>query len=441
MSAGGRWSLGLLGRILAILLLAVVVEFGVSTLLYERASRLSVHEDEAHRLAENLALAVKFFNDTPMADRHALADRLSTDRYIFTWHEEAPRPPLANPALSRMRLQVTAWEPSLVGTQLRLRVKSPGRSNVVIGNLRLRDGTGLEIHAPHLIQSTTFTINRIALALAPAIALVVIGALLTRVTLRPIRELVKATGEIGHGGTVQLAEKGPAEVRRLTRAFNEMQARITTLIEGRTRALAGVGHDLRTPIARLRLRTDMIDDPQVRKAFAGDLVEIEGMLNSLLAYFGRDVDPEARSRVDLAVMLSSMVDELADEGKPAEYQGPDHCEAVCRKSEIKRAVSNLIENAIHYGGRAIVGLRIEGPDAAITVDDEGPGIPEDAIAMACEPFVRLDAARARNTNGLGLGLSIVTHAAASAGGRFSLANRPEGGLRATLVLPLQPLET
>lgn len=436
MSRAKRFSIGLIGQILAILLLAITIEFGVSTLLYERASRLSVRDDEAHRIAESLTVAVKLLSAVPAKERHALADQLSTDRYIFGWRPSRVEPPAGTAALTSMRLQVTAWEPSLAETRLRLRLKSPGRSNVVIGNLRLRDGTWVEFIAPRVLEPSTFTGNRIALALVPAIALTIVGALLMHLILRPIRDLSRAASKIGHGEQIHVEERGPADVRRLSQSFNEMQTRITELLDGRTRALAAVGHDLRTPIARLRLRTDMIGEPAVRAAFDRDLIEIDAMLGSLLAYFGRDAEPETVARIDIAVMMASVADAAADEGADAVYEGPDHFDLVVRRGELKRAVTNLVENAIHYGGNAVLKLEPGDDHVVLAVEDDGPGISEAQLKTVLEPFMRLDGARARNTNGLGLGLSIVDDYVRRAGGSFTIANRSEGGLRAAIVLPM-----
>ena len=436
MSRAKRFSIGLIGQILAILLLAIAIEFGVSTLLYERVSRLSVRDDEAHRIAESLVVAVKLLSAAPPEQRHALADRLSTDRYIFGWRATQVPLPAGTPGLPSMRLQVTAWEPSLAETDLRLRLKSPGRSNVVIGSLHLRDGTWVEFIAPRVLEPSTFTGNRIALALVPAVALTIVGALLMHLILRPIRDLSRAASRIGHGQTIHVEERGPPDVRRLSRSFNEMQDRITELLDGRTRALAAVGHDLRTPIARLRLRTDMITEPAVRAAFDRDLIEIDAMLGSLLAYFGKDTDPEAPARADVAVMMASLADAAADEGANAVYEGPDHFELVVRRGELKRALNNLVENALHYAGNATLRLEPGNNHVVLAVEDDGPGISEAALKSVVEPFTRLDGARARNTNGLGLGLSIVDDFVRRTGGTLSLANRPEGGLRAAITLPV-----
>ncbi|HEX8447269.1 MAG TPA: ATP-binding protein [Sphingomonas sp.] len=430
-----RPSLGLLGQIFLIVLLSVAVEFGTSTFLYERTSRLSAQEDEARRVAEHLVIARRLLAESPVERRAAIAGQLTTDRYDVHWRPTLAPPPPVAAELRDMRLQIIAWEPALARTDLRLRLKSPGRSNTVIGGLRLPDGTWLDFSTDELLTGTTLAVTRIVTALLPALALLGVGWLLLRITLRPMRMLANAADAIGHGAPTTLPEQGSREVRQVIHAFNDMQARILQLIDDRTEALAAVGHDLRTPIARLRLRTDAVPDPALRTAMDSDLHEMEAMLSSLLAFFGGDSDPESPARIDLAVMLATLVDDATDRGRDAVYDGPDHLDAVLRPLEAKRAVANLVDNALHYGDTVIVRLVPTTDRILIQVDDDGPGIPDTALQSVLRPFERLDPARGRNTEGLGLGLAIVAKAVQRAHGTLTLTNRPGSGLRAEISLP------
>jgi len=430
-----RPSIGLLGQIFLIVLLAVAVEFGASTFLYERTSRLSAEEDEARRVAEHLVIARRLLAESPVAERAAIAGQLTTDRYDVHWRATRTIPPPVPAELREMRRQILAWEPALAGTDLRLRLKAPGRSNTVVGGLRLPDGSWIDFSTDELLTGHTLAFARIVVALLPALALIGLGFLVLRVTLRPMRILANAADAIGHGTPIMLPEQGSREVRQVIHAFNDMQARILQLIADRTEALAAVGHDLRTPIARLRLRTDAVPDAALRQSMDGDLREMEAMLSSLLAFFGGDSDPEAPERIDLAVMLATLVDDAADRGRDAAYDGPDHFDAHLRPTEMKRAVANLVDNALHYGDAIIVGLTVTPDHILIRVDDDGPGIPPGSLAAVLRPFERLDPARGRNTDGLGLGLAIVARAVEREAGRLTLANRPDGGLRAEIALP------
>jgi signal transduction histidine kinase len=426
---------GLLGRILAILLLTVVIEFGASTLLYERASRYSVREDEARRLAEHLVIARKLIAERPWQQRPAMAQELTTDRYDVRWAPSLPPPPRLAAELVEMRRQIIAWEPELAATDLRLQLNSPGRSALVAGGLSLPDGSWLYFSTRAIGKTWDLTIGRVVLALVPAIALLVVGGLLIRRTLKPLGTLAQAAGRIGTGDEIILPEAGTGEVRRVIRAFNEMQNRIHILIADRTQALAAVGHDMRTPLSRLQLRIEAVEEPELRGALGEDVAEMESMVASLLAYLGGESDPETPVRTDVAVLVATIVDDFDDRGLPVRYDGLEHCEMSIRPMGLKRAIGNLIDNAIHYGGKADVSLQVEGDQVAIRVEDEGPGIPEDQVEAALTPFTRLDPARGRNTLGLGLGLAIVRGAVNREGGTLRLINRPTGGLCAEILLP------
>ncbi|MCP3735798.1 ATP-binding protein [Sphingomonas sp. RP10(2022)] len=429
-------SIGLIGQIVAILLLTMVIEFGASTLLYERASQFSVRDDEARRLAEHLVIARRLIAEQPPARRGDMAADLTTERYALHWQQDLPPPPPITPALDGMRHQVVDWEPSLAVTDLRLKLTSPGRSSVVTGGLRLPDRSWLYFRTLEPLHNLNLAAERIFLALVPALALMVIGGLLIRRALRPMRQLADAADTFGDTEHDPIPETGPREVRHVVVAFNRMAARIQRLIADRTQALAAVGHDLRTPLARLRLRAEGVGDTPMREAIQRDIGEMEAMVTSLLAFLGGDSDPETPVLIDLAVLCATLIDDVEDRGLPGVYEGPAHCEVTARPTALKRALANLIENALHYAGN--VTLRLESIDdgVTLTVEDDGTGIPEDQLRRVLEPFVRLDTARPRDTVGFGLGLPIVARIVETEGGTLTLSNRPESGLRAAITLPV-----
>jgi signal transduction histidine kinase len=435
-----RRHVSLVGQIFAILLLTLTLEFAVGTLVYERATQLSLQDDEARRLAEHLVIARKLLTEQPPDERHALSLQLTTDRYDIHWTPASPPPPPLAPELERMRRQIINWEPTLEQSGLWLRLAAPGRVSEINGGMRLADGSWLYFGMRHGGGKWTFTLGRVGLALIPVLALLIVGGLLIRRTLAPLRDLTKATERIGLSDEVTVEEGGSNDVRNLIRAFNAMQTRIHRLITERTETLAAVGHDLRTPLARLRLRLESLPENEARDAIEGDLEEMGEMIDSLLAFLGGEKNAEPPVRTDLAVMVATVVDAFQDHGKPVDYAGPDHLEMVLRSLPLRRAIVNLIENALHYGGRARVMLERKDTEVLIRVDDDGPGIPSDKLDDVLKPFHRLDEARQRNTGGLGLGLAIVARAVEQEGGQLILANRPEGGLRVEICLypPLDP---
>jgi signal transduction histidine kinase len=432
-------SIGLLGQVVAILLLTMVIEFGVSTLLYERASEFSVRDDEARRLAEHIVISRRLVEERAPEERPAMAAELTTDRYEVHWDGSAALPLVIDPALDQMRRQIVDWEPTLRTGDLRLRLISPGRSSKVRGALRLRDGSWLHFRTLEAVAKIDFAFERIVLALVAALSLMLLGGLMIRRALRPLRRLAEAADRVGRDDVGQVPENGPAEVRRLVVAFNRMQERIGALIDGRTQALAAVGHDLRTPLARLRLRTEAIASAGTREAIGHDVAEMEAMITSLLAFLGGDTDPEAPTPIDLAVICATLVDDANDRGRSASYVGPDHFELILRRLAIKRALSNLVDNALHYGSCVTVELVPGDGEVTVRVVDDGPGIPEVEMTHVLEPFVRLDPARGRDTIGFGLGLPIVVQAIAAEGGTLTLTNRAGGGLIASVTLPITRL--
>ncbi len=431
-----RHSFSLAGQIVAILLLALAIEFGSSTLLYERASQFAVREDEAHRLAEHLVVSRAILGDARPATRPTMARELSTDRFIVRWDGPLSVPAPVDPALADLREQMILWEPALATSDLRLGLAAPGRRAIVTGGLLLPDGSWLHFRTRQPVDTLNPASTRVALALIPALLLMVLGGLLIRHTLAPLRQLVRAVDRFDGDANVVVAEAGPGEVRQVTRAFNDLQARIRTLLAERTQALAAVSHDLRTPLARLSLRADDVADAPTRSAIQHDIAEMTAMVTSLLAFLGGSDTPDAPVRVDVAVLLATIADAEQDAGRDVNYVGPSHAEMVISAVALRRAVNNLVDNAVRYGQRVDLSLCVTGNRATISVEDDGPGIPDAMLAKVVEPFVRLDDARARDSAGFGLGLAIVARAATFLGGALRLANRPNGGLCASFSFPI-----
>ena len=428
---------GLIPRLVAILLVTLLIEFAASTLIYEQAGRFSVHDDEARRLAEHLVIARRLVAEQPVARRAAMANELTTDRYFVRWSATKPRLPIQGDKAKRVRAQVLAWEPSLAAAGVEAQSLPRSGSTIVAGTLRLRDGDWLLFRTLEPLPTNSATYNRILSSVVTVALLMLLGGLFIRQTLQPIRVLTHAVERFGPGLRTSLPvelQSGTGDVQRLMDAFNAMQARIRRLIDERTRALAAVSHDLRTPLARLRLRVEGVRDHALRREVEADLDGMEAMVTSLLAFLGGDEAPEERRLVDLAVLCGSIVDDARDHGHHVHYRGPMHLEVTLRRTAMRRAIVNLVDNAIRYGKRITLELVVDG-GVTIHVKDDGPGIPEESMVLVREPFVRLDAARQRDASGFGLGLSIVERVVSDEGGTLVLVNRPEGGLCASIRLP------
>ena len=233
-----------------------------------------------------------------------------------------------------------------------------------------------------------------------------------------------------------LPEDGPSEVREAAQAFNAMQDRIRHGIEERERFLAAVSHDLKTPVTRMRLRSELLTDANLRERTLRDLDEMQQMLGGALDFLRGKAADEAQRPIDMLALLESLVDDQAELGRDIRLVAcADAVRFVGRPQALRRAIGNLVENALKYGRRATLALDDDGKALRIVVEDEGPGIPEAELERVFEPFHRVDSSRNRETGGVGLGLAIVRQIALDHGGEVTLANRAGGGLRAELRLP------
>ncbi|WP_319530999.1 ATP-binding protein [uncultured Cohaesibacter sp.] len=275
----------------------------------------------------------------------------------------------------------------------------------------------------------------ISLGMTALLILLVVIFTVRRLT-APLRDLERASRKLGRGETIEpLKEAGPKEIRNTISAFNAMQERLMRFVQDRTRMLAAVSHDLRTPITTMRLRAEFIDDEEMREKILATLDEMQAMTNAVLAFTREDATNEETREVDLSAMLSSLEEDYQDLGKAVTYQGPDSLVYPCRQVSLKRALCNLIENALRYAGDASISLSKTSQSIRITVSDTGPGIPENKLEEVFSPFFRVEGSRNMETGGVGLGLSITRTIIRSHGGDVILTNRPEGGLEATITLP------
>jgi len=233
-----------------------------------------------------------------------------------------------------------------------------------------------------------------------------------------------------------LPETGPEEIQQVARALNRMRERIAGLLSDRTRMLSAIGHDLRTPITRLRLRAEFIEDEHSRLEILKDLDRMNRMVNSALTYLRDGLDSERPVPIDLPALLRTVGDNFTDVGERVSYEGADHLSVTARPDALVRAVENLVENALKYGSQAV--LRSGREDAGrifIEVEDDGIGIEAEKREAMMQPFVRGDAARSGPAGGFGLGLSITASIARTHGGELQLRSAEKGGLIARLVLP------
>ena len=310
---------------------------------------------------------------------------------------------------------------------------SPGVS--FLAQVRLRDGTLVTFDSRQPEQTHNWP-YRLLLSLAVLlIAVVAVSLIAVRWATRPLNELADAADELG--GNINrppLEERGPVEVVRAARAFNTMQARLAGYIRDRTRVLAAMSHDLKTPVTRLRLRAELLEDPQVRVKFTKDLDEMESMVGATLDFLrGQEIGDPVQP-VDVMAMLESLQADMAEMGGAVSIEGGAKAPFPGRPQALKRCLANLLENAVKYGKSAAVAIDDNESRLEIRIRDEGPGLPQSELEKVFEPFYRVESSRSRETGGTGLGLTIARSVAEAHGGSLVLSNRAGGGLEARLIL-------
>lgn len=271
-------------------------------------------------------------------------------------------------------------------------------------------------------------------ALTLGLALVLFA--MTRNIIRPLSELAQAADAVGKGAKIPpLPERGARELRDATRAFNTMQDRLHRYLDSRTRVLAAMSHDLRTPLTRMRLRAETIDDDTTRERITADLDEMSLMITGALGLFKGLNDSEAAVALHIDDILAELQKEFTELGGEATFTGKSGAPILAKPNAIKRCLSNLLHNAVKYGERAHVEVTDTGAQVQVRIRDAGPGIPEAQLEQVFEPFFRLESSRNRDSGGTGLGLCIARDIAEAHGGSIVLRNLPDKGLEATLTLP------
>lgn len=466
----GLWNRSLTARFVAIMLLALALSQGISFLLFldERGQAL-VKAAKTEFLSRSASVA-QLLETTPPALQNDIL-RASATGYTRFWvtpdfpsdvaawrtdalqHLAQPLPTVAN--LAGMPAAATAAAPALAaspaaGPPQSYWTEMPphawplsrpakflylGEDNGMGLAVQLKDGSWLNTaFAKKMVNGMWTTQSIISLAVT-AVILSICAAFIARGMTRPMRRLAVAAEALGRGESVTpLPEGGPDDIRQTAVAFNLMQARLQRFVEDRTRMLAAIGHDLRTPITSLRLRTEFVTDDETREKMLSTLDELRAMTEATLAFSREQATEEVTRNVNLTALVESLCDDLVEIGHDVSCLEAPKIGYRCRADALKRAVRNLVENAVRYGERARVSVR-SGPNAIeIVVEDDGPGIDAEAIERVFAPFFRLENSRNRETGGIGLGLSIARNIVRHHGGDITLANTGSG-LRATITLP------
>ena len=269
-----------------------------------------------------------------------------------------------------------------------------------------------------------------------AIIILAVSVWAVRRVTAPLGSLATAAERLGHDvNAPPLPETGTTETRQAARAFNDMQMRLRGLIENRTRLLAAISHDLRTPLTLLRLRVETVEDAEEREKMLSTIAEMNSLIATTLQFARDESASEPHHQTDLTALVQSVIDEMRDAGLPVQMRPAESILHECQPRALKRAVRNLLDNAIKYGKAGSAEIHLVSQSVEIEVDDDGPGIPESELSRVLEPYYRVEGSRSQETGGVGLGLAIAQAIVQAHGGKLSLSNRPAGGLRASIVLP------
>ncbi|WP_298212633.1 ATP-binding protein [Acidovorax sp.] len=437
------WPRSLRGRILLVMAAALALAHLCTFALVYLERGTAMRGMMVSYLASDVASSVAMLERLPAAERAQWLPRLARRNYRL----RLDAPGNAAPATTELAQSVGQ---ELQGALARpVQVGDPRTSGLALrAQLHLADGTALavDVDEPRMLVSD-WAWAALALQLALLAALCVWAVRTATAPLNKLADTADALGSDGRGAP--LPETGPSEVARAATAFNRMQQRIQAHLQERMQILAAVSHDLQTPITRLRLRADLLDDTALRDKLHADLAEMQSLVEEGIAYArSPQAVREPLQRVDLRALLQSIAFDYADAGLPVQWLAADAdadaddatTAAIChtRPQALRRVVCNLLDNALKFAGAAELSLKAgaQGP-WQLRVQDRGPGIPTQDLAHVLQPYVRLEDSRNRGSGGTGLGLAIASELAKALGGQLVLAAREGGGLDARLVLPPQ----
>ncbi|MCW5300249.1 HAMP domain-containing protein [Herbaspirillum lusitanum] len=379
------------------------------------------------------ASSVALLDHLPPAERAQWLPRLARRSYEFILGPGIT----GTPPDARLSKMVAKSIADGIGTEYALTVNAvPGDKERMQVHLKLTDGTPLTID----LRPMSGVPMSPWLPLVLALQLIVLAAccwLAVRLATRPLHALAAAADTLGPDlKAARLPEDGPSEVARAAKAFNAMQDRIATYMTERMQILAAISHDLQTPITRMRLRVDVMDEGPQHAKLQQDLQEMETLVKEGVAY-ARTLHgaAEAPIRIDPDALLDSLVCDYVDAGNEVSLHGAVGAALVTRPQALKRILGNLVDNALKFGGAAELEVSAQADGVvSIAVLDRGPGIPAESLDAVFEPFVRLETSRNRNTGGTGLGLAIARQLTLAMDAKLSLHNRTGGGLEARLTL-------
>jgi signal transduction histidine kinase len=466
----------LFGQMLVIMLLGLVVSYAIGAWIYSTDREAAVREVGGLAAAYRIANLTRLVEQAPADWRERIVATLSDRTFRVTLSDQKPDftakgddGPVAEAIAAflsdRLELDASRKPVVIASESARLlpgsgpfvdhppmmMMRGPGGPGGMMGGWTMRgwaepaalavaiplsSGQWLSFNMALPEHVPSFSYQLVASMLVATIILVVVAVLAAKRVTAPLRTLAEAAQRLGKDvNAAPIPEVGTIETRQASRAFNEMQVRLRELIDNRMRLLAAISHDLRTPLTLLRLRAEDAADSEDKERMLATVAEMDAMVGAILQYSREEMTTEPVRRTDLTALIQSVVDDMTDAGMDVVFDPAPPVLVDCRSSALKRAITNLVDNAVKYGHKARVALQVGAKLIEIAVEDEGPGIPEQELARVFQPFYRVEGSRNRESGGVGLGLAIAQSLVQKNNGTLNLQNRPSGGLRAQILLP------
>lgn len=420
-------------------IVAMLTALGFNALFTQLAGVWAYPPLDETGLLEKISLTTKLIEASEASQRERLAAAVTDRTSNISWHAsreglDLPQVPDAvqrtlSPLTQRLfnspvrRLE--AYQPS----------DWPEKNGHYSLLVQLTDGSWLMFSIPSRSWGLGQWQRNLILILLVLLSTALVALIATRHLARPLQQFAEGARRFGVDFRAPPIEPiGPKEIRQAILAFNAMQAQLQHFIKDRTQMLAAISHDLRTPLTRMRLRGEFIDDPDQQQRLFRDVDEMQAMINSSLEFFRDDARLEQATQFDLAELLQTLIDDYRDQAIDIAFSGPAHLVYFGRPLGLKRVVTNLLDNAIKYACEPAIELSGDDEQVTVVILDRGPGIPVESQEQVFVPFYRLEGSRNKNTGGVGLGLSAARAIVLEHGGSLTLSNRKIGGLQVNVVL-------
>ncbi|MGE8178201.1 HAMP domain-containing sensor histidine kinase [Pseudomonas fluorescens] len=393
-------------------------------------------------LLEKTASITRMIEASQASQRERLAEAASENTFSVSWH--ATRQGLDLPDTPEAAYRTASPEAQRLFNTPTRRVEAyqpgdwPQKNGHYALLVQLADQSWLMFSVPSRSWGLAEGPRTLIVILLVLLSTGIVALIATRRLAKPLQQFAQGARRFGVDFRAPPIDPvGPHEIRQAILAFNAMQAQLQHFIKDRTQMLAAISHDLRTPLTRMRLRGEFIEDPEQQQRLFRDVDEMQAMINSALEFFRDDARLEQATQFDLAELLQTLIDDYRDQSIDITFSGPPRLVYFGRPLGLKRVITNLLDNAIKYASEPAIELRQEDEQVIVRVLDRGPGIPADSYEQVFAPFFRLEGSRNKSTGGVGLGLSAARAIVLEHGGTLTVRNRTGGGLEARVVLPVQ----